>query len=176
MLRPGANFRENNDNEIKLPDCDSEAFSSYVAFLYTGKIFSQFTKSEDELAREEGMLFSLLKLADFLQDDLLHNCVIDTFVAQVKQNYFTCKLITRACEAFPIHSPFVRLLQALCVQNKLDMPFDDVRSAHDTSEFWFLVAQGKEKEWETGRARRRVDAFEVEDVCAYHIHEDGKRC
>ncbi|KAF2668072.1 hypothetical protein BT63DRAFT_308805 [Microthyrium microscopicum] len=183
MLRAGANFKENVENQVKLPDCDSKIFTLYVEFLYTGKLFTQLLESADITVHEERrVLVGLLKLADFLQDETLHNAAIDYLTNPAG---FPISLVALAHKNLPKDSQLIRLLLFKCIHGTVGTTYNDgqdhdIESCADLSEFWWAVAKGKEallnKIYLENKGKPDPIWSATSGRCTYHVHKDGKMC
>lgn len=105
-----AHFQENAEKVIRLPKVDAKIFTTYLQWAYSGEIMlfdsnigpgddEEYDGDEDGLIRYHALV-DFYNLADYLDDKLLRNKIIDEFFALDREvECFT--LSTAIAQAYP---------------------------------------------------------------------------
>ncbi|KAF2668092.1 hypothetical protein BT63DRAFT_472815 [Microthyrium microscopicum] len=147
MLRSGANFKENNESTIKLPECLPETFSLYVEFIYAGQISMDKTL---DVTSQYWPLTRLIRLADYIQSVELYNVAIDAFIDVCKDTNKSPPLtvVQTAYDDLQSDSSFIQLLVDMTANSNCYAEKDVPTAMMDSKNlgvFWFRVAQAMKK-------------------------------
>jgi hypothetical protein len=175
------------DCVVRLPTQDFETVSTYVQWLYVGKIFSSKCGDiypDNKGTQEWGRLLKLAILGDTIQDRQFRNGVIDALIdVVVERGKYPASLVARAFEKLPPQSLFRRLLidfwiwmpsrseEAWTTWFRNEAPPPDV--VDGPTKFWLEVAKGSSKLALNG-VKEDAKLPWIANRCQYHEHVEDE--
>ena len=175
---------QSGERVIKLPEETTETFELYVRWLYAGRVVVK--RQTDKITRGYEALAKLYALGERLMDATFQNCLMDGFLAGVKERdddgltwWPTANHATVIFRSTTSNSPARRFIIDCFVKQAKESWFTRFADKPDTLDPQFLLDLSAAL-----LKHRELPEDKIEDYdhlmrgpsCRYHIHEDGKTC
>lgn len=180
------NWQETTTKTIKLEDIDSELFSAYLQWIYTGELVvcdeqdhleaaaANAVNNEPIYSKYTHKLVEFAILSDRLLDSSFGNTIVDWFIKTTKEyNKVPAALrLQKLYQAIPGAPRFKRLL----VDSYIDLPMyelEEVRGRLPIDFVFDLMVRSTEDRRLGIKGKRGT----WQSRCEYHVHEEGaSRC
>ncbi|KAI7081684.1 hypothetical protein KC356_g8962 [Hortaea werneckii] len=171
-----AEWKEDEEHRVPLPDDDPSVVDMYVNWLYTGKIFCRHSQDERRTS-EYKLLISGYEFGEKVQDDGFRNAVVDSLIhAAATPNkagqcwYPGLSMVDKAYKATPEGSPLRRLITTFYLNCGNDNWLRGDMNREFLTDLTKCLLRDKKASGQKSPTLPNISS------CQYHHHSKGERC